>query len=171
MVIDTRFFYPYEDSELVPMLIVLSEVKWSHANLVNMLSTPKTLLKKKVFFFGPKKLLRGRLHFRRTHNNIFVTFTDLFNRVITTMSGGRCFQGNKRQKKAPQVLEPIVARLLPSFKQHQLQSFEIWLKSRFSWHVQILLKELSLRNFAVLSIVDKRVVAHNGVRGRKIRRI
>lgn len=82
-------------------------------------------LQKKPFFFGSKKPLRARLHFRRSHNNIFVTLTDLVNRVIMTMSGGRCFSGNKRQKKAPQVLEPIVTRLLPRFKQHQLQFFEI----------------------------------------------
>lgn len=90
-----------------------------------MSSTPSINLKKKAFFFGPKKPLKARLHFRRTHNNIFVTLTDLLNRVIATMSGGRCFAGNKRQKKAPQVLEPIVTRLLPCFKQYQLQSFEI----------------------------------------------
>ena len=136
-----------------------------------MATTPAVTRKKKLFFFGSKKPLRARLHFRRTHNNIFVTLTDLLNRVIATMSGGRCFHGNKRPKKAPQVLEPIVSLLLPCFRRYELQSFEIWLKSRFSWHVQILLKELSLRNLAVLSIVDKRVVAHNGVRGRKPRRI
>lgn len=87
------------------------------------------------------------------------------------MSGGRCFSGNKRPKKAPQALEPMVARLLPSFQQHQLSTFELWLKSPFSWHVQVLLKELSVHRLSVLSVVDKRVVAHNGVRGRKPRRI
>lgn len=90
-----------------------------------MSSTSSIALNKKRFFFGSKKPLRARLHFRRTHNNIFVTLTDLLNRVIATMSGGRCFSGNKRQKKAPQVLEPIVVRFLPCFTQYQLQSFEI----------------------------------------------
>lgn len=129
------------------------------------------VLKKELFFFGHKSPFRARLHFRKSHNNIFVTLTDLLNKVVATMSGGRCFSGNKRPKKAPQVLEPIVYSLDPSFKQHKLRSFEIWLKSPFSWHVQILLKELSLRNLSVVAIVDKRLVPHNGVRGRKPRRI
>jgi small subunit ribosomal protein S11 len=128
-------------------------------------------LKKETFFFGHEAPLRARLHFRRTHNNIFVTLTDLSNKVVATMSGGRCFIGNKRPKKAPQVLEPMVSRLLSFFKQHGLNSFEIWLKSTFSWHVQILLKELSLQNFHILSILDKRIIPHNGVRGRKVRRV
>lgn len=125
----------------------------------------------KSFSFGSQSTLRGRLHFRRTHSNTFVTLTDLSNQVIACVSGGLCFHGNKRPKKAPQALEPMMQRLGPRFKEHNLTSFEIWLKSPFSWHVQVLIKELSARNFSLISIVDKRVIAHNGVRGRKPRRV
>ena len=79
----------------------------------------------KNFFFGTDLKKCARLHFRRTHNNIFVTLTDLLNKVIAPMSGGRCFSGNKRQKKAPQALEPMMAKLFPYCKQHDIVSFEI----------------------------------------------
>jgi len=88
------------------------------------LTSPQAL-QVKPFFFGSRSTSQGRLHFRKTYNNVFVTFTDLSNKVVATMSGGQCFQGNKRPKKAPQVLEPMVAMLYPSFQLHRITFFEI----------------------------------------------
>jgi len=135
------------------------------------MSSSSNISKAPSFFFGSRTSPRARLHFRQTHSNLFVTLTDLSNKVVSTMSGGRCFSGNKRPKKAPQALEPMVAGLVPCFKQYRLKACEIWLKSPYNWHVQMLLKELSVHELSVFSIEDKCVAAHNGVRGRKPRRV
>lgn len=74
----------------------------------------------------------GRLHFRITFSNIFVTFTDLKNKVIANISAGRCLPGNKRAKKSTQVIIPMVEHLSLSLAFHKVSGFELWLKSRYS---------------------------------------
>jgi ribosomal protein S11 len=108
----------------------------------------------------------------RSFSNIFITVTDLKKKVLICKSSGACGVGNlKKSKKSPQAIENIVNALIPFFELYKLRNFNIILKVKFSSHVVILVKELHDRGYNIIKFVNRLKIGHNGMRGRKLRRI
>lgn len=108
----------------------------------------------------------------RSSSNIFVTLTDLNKQVIICKSSGQCSLNNtKKNKKAPQILENIIDQLIDKIELYQLKYFHIILKVRFSSHIVILIKELVDRGYNIIQLNNNLKIGHNGMRGRKLRRI
>lgn len=114
----------------------------------------------------------GKLYFRKTYNNIFLTFTDAFNKVIDTMSGGQCSPtNNKRLKKAAHMIPNLIAKLRPSFQYYGINAMTLCLRSKGGFFATTIIEELKLNNIILFNILDKRRRTHNGVRPRKPRRV
>lgn len=130
-------------------------------------------MKNKKFIFSNKKFNNlANLIVNKSYSNVFITLTDLRNKVIVCKSSGSCGVGtSKKSKKSPQAVENIVKALISFFELHGLKYFNIILKKRFSSHVVILVKELSDKGYKLISFLNRYKVSHNGMRGRKIRRI
>lgn len=108
----------------------------------------------------------------RSFSNIFITVTDLRKRVIICKSSGASGVGFlKKSKKSPQAIENIINALVPFFELYQLKNFNLILKVRFSSHIVILVKELTTRGYNIVKFLNRCKIAHNGMRGRKLRRI
>jgi ribosomal protein S11 len=127
--------------------------------------------KRRILFFGKFGGV-ARIYIRRTHSNIFVTITDLKDRILKCVtSGSSGITGNKRIKRAPTALESIVRKCLPVFDRYRIQRVKIVLKTRISILYYTLLKELRFHGVSIFGVLVRRKIAFNGVRKRKLRRI
>lgn len=126
--------------------------------------------KDKKFFFG-KNI--ANIHIKRTYTNIFVTLTDLNNNVIVCVTSGSADNTitNRRRKKIALALEKIVLTLNYFFKLYEIKYINVILKMKVKAHVYTLLSKLIYFGLIVLSICSRKLLAHNGVKGRRLRRL
>ena len=130
------------------------------------------LLKVKNFYFGNNETIIGKLFIKRSYSNIFVTLTDLNNKVIickTSGSSDKIF--NKRKKKVAQAIDKITFKIKNFLKLYNILNVHIILKMKIKTHVYTLLSKLHLYGIKVISIKSKKKLAHNGVKGRNLRRL
>jgi ribosomal protein S11 len=127
----------------------------------------------KIFKFYNKSLKNAaHIFINRSFSNIFITVTDLRKKVVICKSSGSSGVGHlKKNKKSPQAIENIVNALIPYFELYQIKNFDIILKVKFSSHVILLVKELHDRGYNIIKFTTRLKVGHNGMRGRKLRRI
>lgn len=132
----------------------------------------KKLIKKLHFkFVSEQGTNMGRLHLRAKFANVVLTLTDLDNKVIICKTAGSSgVIGTKRQKRVPQVIEPMVKHLLPYIKLYKINNFQIVMKMKIRGHFYVLVKELEFHNLNITGVIMRRRIAFNGVRGRKLRR-
>ena len=129
-------------------------------------------MKKKFVFKNKNYKNLAILIINRSHSNIFITLTDLNKSVVICKSAGGCSESNlKKKKKSPQIIENLIENLNYYFELHKIQNFFIVLKVRFSGHIVILVKELFDRGYNIKRYYQRIKIAHNGCRGRKLRRI
>jgi len=130
--------------------------------------------KKKGFNFGRRGFLKcGRLHLRRSFSNIFVTFTDLSDKVIVCKTSGNSgIIGSKRRKRVVLALEEICKNLAKFLELYKISKVEIILHMRkLSVFFYNLIKELSYYGISIKSFSFRKHLAFNGTRYRKLRRI
>jgi ribosomal protein S11 len=114
---------------------------------------------------------KARLYLRKTFTNIFVTFTDMDNKVIICKTSGNSgIKDSKRRKKAPQALETIVKYLIKYLTLYKIKYVYLVFKMRLNRYTYTLIKELSFYGIQILGFKINRPIAFNGVRARKLRR-
>ena len=127
--------------------------------------------KEKNFNFG---LLNNtaKIYIRRSYTNVFVTLTDLDNHVVVCKTSGSSDKiYNKRRKKIAQAVEKIAAKLNQYLKLYEITNIHLVLKMRVKAHVYTLLSKLHIYGLFILSLTSRRLLAHNGVKGRNLRRL
>ena len=130
----------------------------------------RNIKKKYKFFFSKNRL--AYLVFNRSFSNIFITLLDLNFKVIKCISSGICDVGSQKKiKKAAQTVENIIETFLNIFELYNIKLFNIILKVKFSGHVVLLVKELTDRGFFIKRFINRIKIAHNGMRGKKLRRV
>ena len=124
------------------------------------------------FFFGNLRSKIGKIYIRRTYTNIFITLTDLNDKVVLCKtSGSSDVHKNKRRKRIAQAVEKIMLYIRKTMKLYNIVKLHIILKMKVKSHVYTLINRLKYYGLSILSICSRRKLAHNGVRGRNIRRL
>jgi len=125
------------------------------------------------FKFGDKENRTAKIYLRKTWSNIFLTLTDLKNRVIICKTSGNCKVSNsKRRKKIAMAIEKIIKHLYDeSLLLFNIKNIEIILKMRVRSHLYTLIKRLKYYKINIISIISRKKIAHNGIRKKKIRRL
>jgi len=125
------------------------------------------------FNLGKKKNKIAKIYIKRTYTNIFITLTDLNNKVIICKTSGSSDNSifNKRRKKIPQAIEKIIFKINNYLKLYNITNIHLILKMRIKSHVYTLLSKLYSYGIKISSITSKRLIAHNGVKGRNLRRL
>jgi len=115
----------------------------------------------------------GNIYIKRTYTNIFITLTDLNNKVIVCVTSGSADNTitNRRRKKIALAVEKIVSTLNYFLKLYEIKFINIILKMKVKAHVYTLLTKLVYFGIIILSICSKKLIAHNGVKGRRLRRL
>ena len=97
---------------------------------------------------------------------------DLNYNVVICKSSGVCHIGHQKKiKKSSQIVETIIENFISIFELYGIKGFNIILKVRFTNHVVILVKELTDRGYIIKKFLNRIKVGHNGMRGRKFRRV
>ena len=128
-------------------------------------TTPKTIVKKKVF----KNIAEGRLYVQSTFNNTIVSVTDTKGKVLTWSSAGNCgFKGSR--KSTPFAATTAIEKALEAAKNHGLKKLEVYLKGPGVGRDAALRYLRTKRDFDVDKISDITPIPHNGPRPPKQRR-
>jgi ribosomal protein S11 len=128
--------------------------------------------KKTHFFFGNLTNRIGKIYLRRTFSNVFITLTDLKNQVIICKTSGTSkISENKRRKRIAQAVETIMLHIYKFIQLYKIVNLHLFLKMRVKSHVYTLIKVLTNYKLNIKKIILKRKIAHNGVKGRNIRRL
>jgi ribosomal protein S11 len=128
----------------------------------------------KKFFFGlDLKNKIANIYIRRTYTNVFVTLTDMKNNVIICITSGSADKSltNRRKKRIAQAVEQIVIAMNYFFKLYEIKSLHVILKMKVKAHVYTLISKVLGLGLSILSLSSRRLIAHNGVKGRRLRRL
>jgi ribosomal protein S11 len=131
-------------------------------------------LKLKKFYLGVDKINNkiAKIYIKKTYTNIFVTLCDLKNKVIICKTSGSSDKiYNKRKKRIAQAVEKIIFRIKKYLKLYKIMYIHLIIKMKVKSHVYTLLSKLHSYGIKILSIKSKKIRAHNGVKGRKLRRL
>lgn len=128
----------------------------------------------KKFQFGTTAVKIGNIYIKRKYNNIFITLTDLFHKVICCKSAGVCVQTkNKRRKRIAFTVKLMVELLVFYLKKYNIKCLNVitFIRMRGKGYLKKLIRTLKESKIKIKTIVCKRVIAHNGVRGKNLRRL
>lgn len=133
----------------------------------------KYKINKKHFNFGKNiKYKIAKIYLRKTWSNIFLTLTDIKNKVIICKTSGTSkVSDNKRRKKVSQAIEKIMIYIKYYLTLYKIKNISIILKMRVKSHLYVLIKRLKYYNINIINIISKKNIPHNGIRKKKIRRI
>jgi len=127
--------------------------------------------KNKIFSFGLNQDM-AKIYIKKTYTNIFITLTDMDNKVvICKTSGSSDIYKNKRKKKIAQAVEKIINNINNFLKLYKITKIHIILKMKIKAHIYILLEKLNYYGLIILSISSLKILPHNGVKGRNLRRL
>lgn len=120
--------------------------------------------------FINKKIKRiratARIHFRSNTNNLFITLTDMKNKVLYTRSTGTCTgETNKRRKRTNLVVEQMTDEIIQKLTLAQRKSVQIILRTRKRRLLRPFLSYLYTSAVRVTSMLDRCKIPHNGIRG------
>jgi len=123
-------------------------------------------------FTGKWKQHYCRVHMRKSFTNIFITLTDLQDKVIHTTSIGQFSKiNNKRVKLSPVIYLKMIRKFFQFMRKLKFRKYEMILRSRFGHHLITFVRESLYYGLRPFRLINRRIVAHNGVRARHIRRI
>lgn len=107
-----------------------------------------------------------RIHFRSNTNNLFITLTDMKNKVLYTRSTGTCTgETNKRRKRTNLVVEQMTDEIIHKLTLAQKKSVQIILRTRKRRLLRPFLSYLYTSAIKVTSMLDRCKIPHNGIRG------
>jgi ribosomal protein S11 len=79
--------------------------------------------------------------------------------------------GTKRRKKTPQSFEQIIKVIYPYLRLYSIVSIYVYVYRRPNAFYYTLMRLLDHYGMGIKALVARRHVAHNGCRGRKLRRV
>jgi len=113
----------------------------------------------------------AKIYMKTSYSNIFVSLTDMDDKLIVCCtSGSSGVRKNKRMKCAPQAVGAILDKLSVYFFRYRIRFVEVIIADNIGASTYALLYELRRHGVVVVCLKDRRVLAHNGPRPRKLRR-
>jgi ribosomal protein S11 len=123
------------------------------------------------FFLGEGVNRTAHLYMRKTFSNVFLTLTDLNDKVIICRSSGSSgIWRLKKRKASPYALERIVSKLNYHFRFFRIKSLKVFIKMRLNNFSHHLLRYLEPCGIQVVSFKRSICVPHNGMRGPRLPR-
>jgi len=105
----------------------------------------------KRFYFGRTGMNIGKIYIKRSYTNIFITLTDLNNKVIMCKTAGSSIEErNKRRKKVSYTVNIIISKLQTYLEIHNIKSIILIIRLRIKSFVYNLinkLKDFKNKNF------------------------
>jgi ribosomal protein S11 len=130
----------------------------------------KKIIQKKAHIFFKYGI--AHLLFFKKHSNMFLILKTENKKHVVTITAGSCGVGKtKKQKISPYNIHLIIKQLKEYCNIYNINRVRFYLRSRLDKHYYNILKYLSLYNIRIIELNYVLHLAHNGMRGRKPRRI
>ena len=125
------------------------------------------------FRFGDKDNRTAKIYLKKTWSNIYLTLTDLKNKVIICKTSGNSkISDSKRRKKIAMAIETIMKYLYnETMVLFNIRNIIIILNMKVRSHLYTLIKRLRYYKINIISIISRKKIAHNGIRKKKLRRV
>lgn len=125
------------------------------------------------FRFGDKDNRIAKIYLKKTWSNIYLTLTDLKNKVIICKTSGNSkISESKRRKKIAMAIETIMKYLYnETIVLFNIRNIIIILNMKVRSHLYTLIKRLRYYKINIISIISRKKIAHNGIRKKKLRRV
>jgi ribosomal protein S11 len=127
---------------------------------------------KQVKSEGKSKKIIADLYITTSFCNMFIT-VKLDKKVICSISGGACRENakeNKRFKLSPGTISNVVKKLNSKFEENSIKEINVICKVSLKYIIKVFLSSLCSYNIKINKIQMLIPIAHNGVRGRKLKR-
>jgi|ERR1700742_1574502 ribosomal protein S11 len=132
--------------------------------------TKKRVIQKKSHIFFKYGI--GHLLFFQKYSNIFLVLKTENRKHVVTLTSGSCKLGKtKKQKMSPFNVNLIIKELKQYCKIYNINRVRFFLRSTINKHYYNILKYLTLYGIKLIEINYMLHMPHNGVRGRKLRRL
>jgi len=129
----------------------------------------KILQKKDHIFF---KYGIGHVLFYQKYSNVFLVLKTEKKKHVITLTGGSCKLGTtKKQKISPFNINIMIKQLKEYCNLYNVYRIRFFFKSSINRHYYNIIKYLSIYNIRIMEIGYVLHLPHNGIRGRKLRRI
>lgn len=136
----------------------------------NVVITKKKMLQKKDHIFFKYGI--GHVLFFQKYSNVFLVLKTEKKKHVITLTAGSCKLGNtKKQKISPFNINLMIRNLKDYCKLYGIYRIRFFLRSSINKHYYNIMKYLSLYNIKVMEVGYVLHLPHNGIRGRKLRRI
>lgn len=114
----------------------------------------------------------GHLLFFQKHSNVFLVLKTEKKQHLVTLTGGSCRLGStKKQKISPFNISILIKELKEYCNVYNITRVRFFFKSIINKHYYNIIKYLTLNDIKIMEIGYILHAAHNGIRGRKLRRI
>jgi ribosomal protein S11 len=134
-----------------------------------LISKKKEIQKKDYIIF---KYGIGHLLFFKKYSNVFLVLKTEGKQHVVTLTGGSCrFGRTKKQKISPFNISIMIKELKEYCNIYNITRVRFFFKSIINKHYYNIMKYLSLNNIRVMEIGYVLHQPHNGMRGRKLRRV
>jgi len=134
-----------------------------------LISKKKEIQKKDYIIF---KYGIGHLTFFQKYSNVFLVLNTENKEHVITLTAGSCQLGKtKKQKISPFNISLMIKELKAYCTIYNITRVRFFLKSNINKHYYNIVKYLGLNDIKILEIGYVLHVPHNGIRGRKLRRI
>ena len=138
-------------------------------SIVSVSVKKKKIERKNNIFF---KYGIGHLLFFQKYSNIFLVLKTENRKHVVTLTSGSCKLGKtKKQKMSPFNVNLIIKELKQYCKIYNINRVRFFLRSTINKHYYNILKYLTLYGIKLIEINYMLHMPHNGVRGRKLRRL
>jgi ribosomal protein S11 len=132
---------------------------------------PNTIISKTIKGKKSRDLLVARLHFRHTTSNIYLTLTDINDRILYTRSTGMQTEAkNKRERVCIPVFELMTTAIVNKLNLLKINKLQIIMRSRLRRYFVTMLRLLVQYGIKIVKMFNIPYIPHNGVRGKKQRR-
>nr|YP_010890588.1 ribosomal protein S11 [Thonningia sanguinea]WJE89142.1 ribosomal protein S11 [Thonningia sanguinea] len=113
--------------------------------------------------------LIGVVYINTNFNNIIITATDFYNRVLFWSSGGSCGFTNSK-KKTPFAIQIVTKKILKKLIRKNIKKIKVFLKGS-GYFRDVALRVLYESNIDLCVVQDVTPISHNGCRLPKKKRI
>jgi len=128
----------------------------------------KDIKNKFIFSLAYKKKI-AYLNLKKTYSNFFFTLTDKKHRVIICKTAAMVLGKleRRRRRKAPQIIEYMIASLDKYFMLYKITGLKLILHIRPGYNVINLIRSLQARNIFLTKILYRRKLPYSTTRGRR----
>lgn len=106
----------------------------------------------------------------RKRKNMYLTVTDMVGKVLLTLSAG-AFQIHYRKRANPRALFPLFLKVIECYQEYEITEAVIVMRFEAVYLYRYAARFFKRNNIEVRAVLDRYLVPHNGMKGKRRKRL